>query len=464
MALSRADHDNEVVTSPINATVSATSASFTPQASSLLVLTVALHMTGNDPGTNTSVSGGGLTWTRATTQESSSAIYYGVIEIWTAPVGGSPAAMTITVTNPATELYGVAHVFFQVSSFTGYDTGTPVGTAGGGIPTAGGAYSFDLPASPASTSVVIAGRFWFPGASVDSTATPGSGWTEVYDYPTPTYGYGDLETEVRGSSTSTTVSWVNLNDNAAAVYFIAATAGAEIRAASGGAASTWLNSDFEQPRAARRAVAAFEQGNKLPPPIDVATVPPPLSWLTALAEAPRVRRQPPPDPQPYFVTPLYPTLGWLTVLGLPAFRPVLLPPFWQDRELVPPIDVATTAPPASWLTPLTQPVPAQRNTRNDFQWAPPTIPAPPPVTTLGWVMPLEAARRAPQSFPAFENARPYLPPIDVAGTPSMLWLTPFGLPPYRRVPIPQFHQDRKYDGPPPYVAPTVQQDAMMIFF
>jgi hypothetical protein len=211
--------------------ISVTSGSFTPPDNSLIVLHVGLVSFNGDVTGGLSVSGGGLTWTRrAGPNGANIGSYFGVHEIWTAPVT-TGASMTINITNSHTNDDGVSVALVQVVSFTGYNTGTPVGgiASATNITNPEDADTITLNATPDTNSIVTASRY-FNSDTEDSTATEGAGWTEVYDHITG-LGYGALEMEVRGSSVSTSVSWADLVDSAYTAWGMSRLA-IEIRSAS----------------------------------------------------------------------------------------------------------------------------------------------------------------------------------------------------------------------------------------
>lgn len=232
MALSRTDLLSQTFTP---GTGSATSSAFTPPSSSLLV--VAHEAANNNTGdvrNNLTISGGGLTWTQ---RESRSSDEGGVgdyttgLTIWTAPVA-TGASMTLTIDAGSLDLN---HAALAVSAYTGYDTASPVGaTAGGALHAYAAppvAVALTLTAAPPSTSevfaAVVANVFGSSGG-----VTPGSGWTEVYELG-PINGWGELETQIRTGSTSTSVAWVDVNSSSGSFYGWAAAA-IEVKAAAGG--------------------------------------------------------------------------------------------------------------------------------------------------------------------------------------------------------------------------------------
>jgi hypothetical protein len=227
-----------------------TTGSFTPPANSLLVAHFGIV---NGPGTGcdnrvglASVTGGSLTWTKrlgptgaaSDNPYASATSYTSAGEVWTAPVGGSPASMTIVATSSCNNASDGARGLIEVEAYTGYDTGSPIGaTASAAIGffiTGNDTASLTLSASPASSSIVQAGLH-AETFGANSTAAPGSGWTEIYDQGTSLDGYGAMQGQVRTGSTSTSVDWNNTSagqiDWGTWLYAI------EIKEAAGGATS-----------------------------------------------------------------------------------------------------------------------------------------------------------------------------------------------------------------------------------
>jgi hypothetical protein len=69
-----------------------------------------------------------------------------------------------------------------------------------------------LSSTPAATSITLAARAILQSSTDDTLATPGSGWLECIDQAR-SQGYGDLETQIRENSTSTSVAWTDVNDS-----------------------------------------------------------------------------------------------------------------------------------------------------------------------------------------------------------------------------------------------------------
>jgi len=236
MSLSRSSHINSKVST--TGTGNAVTASFTPQDNSLLVAIcnpMAHASGGNIAAANSTVSGGSLTWTKRLSIDSGALgfSYSHCLEIWTAPVT-TGASMTVTHANTL-DCNGAdgRKTAFHIFSYTGYDTGTPTGATVTGSSLSDPTGALTLSAAPASDSMVVASRSFQPDAASDVTASPGSGWTEIYDNASGATGYSCLETQERTGSTSTSVAWTDINVEDTAVF---GTLGAaiEIKAAAGG--------------------------------------------------------------------------------------------------------------------------------------------------------------------------------------------------------------------------------------
>jgi hypothetical protein len=238
MALSR----TSVYGAELNTNTQVVTGSFTPPANSLLVVSVFWFSDENSV-TGLSPSGGGLTYTQRgpvlrPDNAGMAPAYYAVQEIWTAPVGASPSSMTLTIAP-----LGAAGTFIladvHVAAYTGYNTGSPVGATGSftnpynstGI---NDPASLTLSASPASTSYVFASLA--AGANNNpGPVTQGVGWTEINFVGNDLNGLG-FQSQERTGSTSTTVSWadVDTNNNTNGLWGCSGIA-IEITAASGSA-------------------------------------------------------------------------------------------------------------------------------------------------------------------------------------------------------------------------------------
>ena len=233
-ALSRTPLYSGTIMEDVNVPISVTSSSFTPPDNSLLVVITGIQNFGTH-GT-VSVSGGGLTWTNRVDTGvqylSAPPYYYSVLQIWTAPVT-TAAAMAVTVASTDTSfLSDPSRVVIQTIAYTGYDTSNPTGVATTSQNMGDAAKTITFTSSPTVTSEVIAARYRQDNGTVSSTATPGSGWNEVYDEAT-SGGYGDIELMARAGSTSQNITWDDLSDNAAASSWSTWGAALEINAAIG---------------------------------------------------------------------------------------------------------------------------------------------------------------------------------------------------------------------------------------
>ncbi len=228
-ALNRTNIQSQLLTETANSPISVTGASFTPSSSSFLV--VSIVMVNNQANGNIVVSGGGLTWTRRSTFTSPNhpSGYEYAQEVWTAPVG-TAAPMAITVASNGTSGSDPARINLQVVDFTGYDTAAPVGVTASGSNLGDGAATITLSAAPATSSVVVATRGTADMNSTNSLATPGTGWTEIFDQATSN-GYGDMETMVRTGSNSTGVTWNDMANPAGAALWESSAFALEIKAA-----------------------------------------------------------------------------------------------------------------------------------------------------------------------------------------------------------------------------------------
>ena len=243
--MARSNHINTKVLDSTDGSISATVPSFTPQANSIVVIAVHCLQFGDAVtdviGHANSGLTGGLTWTKRIGVDSGpmGTNFSMCAEFWTAEVGGSPSAIAPVWTNSVNSRSSndAARVAFQVFSQTGYDTGSPIGaTASDATLGTSGTGAMTLSGAPASSSYVYAARGIAQDGTTDITATPGSGWTEVYDVATVTgsEGYSCLETQERTGSTSTSVVWTEINANAQAVFGQALGVAIEIKMASSG--------------------------------------------------------------------------------------------------------------------------------------------------------------------------------------------------------------------------------------
>jgi hypothetical protein len=220
-------------TSATQGTSSYTTGSFTTSSSSLLVVGVGCEENGSTDTLDANLaisSSPSLTFTQRVDVAVTGG-FGSVARIYTAPVAsGASTTLTLSCGTVNVAFYGVS-----VVGYTGYNTGTPTGATGSNTQTSGFATpnpgSLTLSGAPASSSEV------FACVTVNESTTgvtPGSAFTEITDVFNSSWG--DFESEVRGSSTSTTVDWVDMRPGAGALFNWAAVA-VEIQAAAAAAAN-----------------------------------------------------------------------------------------------------------------------------------------------------------------------------------------------------------------------------------
>lgn len=179
--------------------------SVTPNANRLLVAVFSgIELSGAVNLNNVTISGGSLTWTQRQAFQSSYATgsYAVYLKVWTAPVGGSPGSMAVTVNYPSiADQTGQMLALFEVD---GYDGASPIGASISGTNLGSGAVNLTLSSAPAASSIVLAYCANAP-SSGSLTATPATGWTEHYDAAQD--GVSHFQTQSRGGSTSTAVQW-----------------------------------------------------------------------------------------------------------------------------------------------------------------------------------------------------------------------------------------------------------------
>lgn len=217
-------------------TISHTTAAFTPPDSCILVAHCGVvNGAGvSDVRTGMTLSGGGLTWTkRAGPNPGLVGTYTSCHEVWTAPVV-TGASMTITYSHAGNVGSDRSRATIQVHSFisgtTAPEIGTP-NTASGAHDQGDAGVTITLGSAPASSSIVSASRY-YSSNGFDPNATPGTGWTELAD--TTYNGYGALQSQYRGSSTSTSVVWNDVSTLAETAWNSSAMA-IEVKEAAGGA-------------------------------------------------------------------------------------------------------------------------------------------------------------------------------------------------------------------------------------
>jgi hypothetical protein len=178
---------------------------FTPPANSLLVVRVyVMRKEGSSSMGTPLISGGGLAYTHRSGATTALTPAWATTAAWfTAPVGGSPAKMAITV-DEASNL-NVYEYVVSVIAYTGYDTTTPIG----GVLTSGatnigdGAESRTLSEAPAVADETL--------LCIDCDATKGppqtsleTGWSLVHEKSAS--AESGIAIASRTGSTSTTVS------------------------------------------------------------------------------------------------------------------------------------------------------------------------------------------------------------------------------------------------------------------
>lgn len=239
--------------------ISVTYDAFTPSANSLLVVVFGgCNLDGRIDLGGLTLSGGGLTWTKQLqTGTFGGDGYAQTCEVWTAPVGASPPSVALQIAGSIASGEDPCRLHVNAFDVTGYNTASPIGTTkivnGDGSET--GTYTLTLDAAPASDSIVIAFRFSTPNTATTTEATPGTGWTELYDFGTGTGGYGDLQTQSRTGSTSTSVTW---NDAVTAGGYSVTSiqfGAIELNAASGSSLTATATGEISAPTASVGAVS-----------------------------------------------------------------------------------------------------------------------------------------------------------------------------------------------------------------
>lgn len=215
---------------------SITTASFTPTANSVLfaIGNETIKFSGDYTGDTDITDSLSSTWTLVASKSSSPLGYSANMNVWYTIIGGSPSAMTVTLTNNQGSLnsYGSG---LDLVSFTGYDTGDIIGLAesfnrGTGYPnntTGDGAWSLTLAGSPASDSYLVA---CIESDSVSAAGiVTGTGWTNVNN---PGNHPAAQAVQARTGTTSQAVDWNDTADASGAYYNIAIVF--EVKAAAGG--------------------------------------------------------------------------------------------------------------------------------------------------------------------------------------------------------------------------------------
>lgn len=191
--------------------ITKTTGSFTPNNNTLLVVIASARM---DDNTGLGESGWSiddsesLTWTKQHfVRTTGASLRSFAMIIWTAPVT-TGTSMTVTVahdSNADSQTYEI----IDVLEATNADTVNTVGATASDTTYNDGSFSTSLSASPSANSAVIACRY-HENNDVTS-ATPATGWTEIYDYGFSP-DFNGLQVQYRLNSTSTTVGWDDLFD------------------------------------------------------------------------------------------------------------------------------------------------------------------------------------------------------------------------------------------------------------
>lgn len=381
MALVRTDRlgQSNVSGGSAGAPISATSSSFTPSNNSLIVAAIIIinGPVGGvggvaDVRTGLVVSGGGLTWTkRLGPNGGTTANYTAAHEIWTAPVV-TGASMTINIAHVDNNGIDPSQANFNVVDFTGYDAGSPIGGTASDISTDDGAKTITLSSSPASTSIVFASRN-FQSNGNDANATQGAGWTEIYDLTN--FGYGALQSQIRGSSTSTSVAWADLADQAETAWLTSCFA-IEIKEA---AAVDWF-SELSIPRPLFKRRPSDFPAFTMPSQIIV----PPI-WLQEFVRPlPRQQR-----PEGGYINPSYVApaatvaIDWFSEFSRPLFRKrLLLEGGYVDPTFIPSLSIF------GWFQPFIDPT--RRKTLSDLSFNDRALRI---AAVLDWFEPLSEPKR-----------------------------------------------------------------------
>jgi len=161
---------------------------------------------------NTTVSGGGLTWSNVIDQgDDYLATYYITTEIWAAQVTtGASITLDIDASMASGSSFG-ANMQYSIWSVENADT---VSALASGVPAVTGSYSLTLSSAPASTSLVMAARGITAEVGTATTATEGTGWTELFDLPDTGSIITSFQGMERGGSTSDQVTWDVISSHA----------------------------------------------------------------------------------------------------------------------------------------------------------------------------------------------------------------------------------------------------------
>lgn len=191
--------------------INETTSSITTVDDSLLVVMLTISNHAEAVNGTTTVSGGGLTWTKQVDQGSNYlSTYYITTEIWTAPVT-TGASITLDIDSSAAAGSGFGgYLQYTIWSVENYDS---VGATATSTFSANGSHSSTLSGAPATTSLVMAVRGITTGDSNNTSATQGSGWTELVDVNHTGTGLLSMQAQERDGSTSTSVSWAEISSH-----------------------------------------------------------------------------------------------------------------------------------------------------------------------------------------------------------------------------------------------------------
>lgn len=195
---------------PSPGTDSIESTAFTPDNNSLLVVAVGVYndtgASGDLPEAMTISPSTGTATSRLQVAYTSN--WCAGIRVWTIPI---TTGQSMTLTFDAGS-YSVGDYFLTVLQYTGYDSSSPIGaTATGSDADGDGEATITLSSAPASTSEVVAVATIVMDTG-DNTTTEGTGWTEISDQYQG--GYHSTQVQVRGNSTSDSVTWADLSTDA----------------------------------------------------------------------------------------------------------------------------------------------------------------------------------------------------------------------------------------------------------
>ncbi len=209
MALSRTDygpylHDNTGFTP--QGTGPFVTGSFTPPANSLITNFVLCGCDAIASESSYVVTGGSLTWTKRDFITFEFATNNGaIVQIWTAPVGSSPASMQITVTHTGVNSYAFGVL---PSAYEGYNTSDPVGQFEAAVST-GTTQTLTFGGAPASSSAVIGALMVLANDqnSSDTSVAPGANGGVEISENISTQAFCRWQRQQRLSSTSTSFDW-----------------------------------------------------------------------------------------------------------------------------------------------------------------------------------------------------------------------------------------------------------------